>query len=348
MLVLVLPVSSLAQEANFAGEPLRWAADAEGGAPYIFKDPANPQRDIGFEVDLAQALARELQRPIQFRQYDYKSLIQGLERGDFDFAMNGLEITADRLKLVRFSRPYYAFRLLFTIRQDETRFQSLQECKAVGGVIGTLEDTAASRYLQERGLEYKIYDGQVEPYQDLDQERIDGVLFDLPIAQYYARKSLVNPRPAALRSAGNIRGRGYYAIAIKKDNEALARQLDAALARLIVKGQLRQILEKWHIWDETQEEFIRELLVGPRLAGLGGAGPQCGLLPTLAALAADRTALGPAGVFSEDDAIAGAAQARPGFFLLLLGGAVETIRLTIASFALAVMLGLSSSTFSNR
>src|SRR5439155_12168800 len=72
-----------------AADSLVWAADAEGGAPYIFKDPDNPQRDIGFEVDLANALANQLGRTIEFKQYEYISLFLGLDRGDFDFAMNG-------------------------------------------------------------------------------------------------------------------------------------------------------------------------------------------------------------------------------------------------------------------
>ena len=61
--------------------PLRWGADAEGGAPYIFKDPADASRNIGLEVDLAAALAKELGRPITFRQYNYESLLPGLAVG---------------------------------------------------------------------------------------------------------------------------------------------------------------------------------------------------------------------------------------------------------------------------
>src|SRR5690348_5856172 len=49
---------------------LRWSADAEGGAPYIFKDPNNPNRNVGFEVDIAQALERELGCRIEFTQYE--------------------------------------------------------------------------------------------------------------------------------------------------------------------------------------------------------------------------------------------------------------------------------------
>src|SRR5438132_7916853 len=39
---------------------LKWGADAEGGAPYVFPDPQKPERLIGFEVDLAEALAGKL------------------------------------------------------------------------------------------------------------------------------------------------------------------------------------------------------------------------------------------------------------------------------------------------
>src|SRR5947209_18644027 len=90
------------------GNALTWAADAEGGAPYIFKDPDHPEKKIGFEVDLSDALAEELGRRIVFKQYAFNSLFPGLERGDFDFAMNGLEVTPERKEQVRFTKPYYA------------------------------------------------------------------------------------------------------------------------------------------------------------------------------------------------------------------------------------------------
>src|SRR5438445_3836821 len=82
--------------------PLVCALDAEGGAPYVYKNPQNPEQYIGFEADIAAALAREIGRPIELRQYEFSSIFSGLERGDFDFAMNGLEITPDRKKKVRF------------------------------------------------------------------------------------------------------------------------------------------------------------------------------------------------------------------------------------------------------
>lgn len=84
---------------------LLWGSDAEGGAPYVFPDPTNPSRLIGFEVDLAEAIARELGVKARQSQNAWDSLIPALERGDFDLAMNGIEITPQRESRVLFSLP---------------------------------------------------------------------------------------------------------------------------------------------------------------------------------------------------------------------------------------------------
>jgi polar amino acid transport system substrate-binding protein len=278
--------------------PLRWGADAEGGAPYVFKDAQDPRHNIGFEVDLANALARELGRPIEFVQKDFKNLILDLNRGDIDLAMNGLEVTPDRRTKVRFTRPYYVYKLQLVVRAGESRFRTLEECKDHPGfTIGTMEETAAERLLDRLGITKNIKDGPVECYQDLLARRLDGVLLDLPIAQYYAKP---NPR---LRFTGPPLAEGYYAIAVKKDNEPLAAALDAALDRLLARGELERIYSRWHLWNEDQDRL--------RLAAV-----------------ADIT-----GESTNQFAFAH-------YFTYLLEGAGWTVMITLLSMALAVLLAL--------
>jgi polar amino acid transport system substrate-binding protein len=278
--------------------PLRWGADAEGGGPYVFKDPKNPSRNIGFEVDLAAVLAKEMGRPIEFVQKDFKNLLLDLNRGDIDLAMNGLEVTPDRKAKVRFTRPYYIYKLQFVTRAGEKRFATLQQCKDHGGLtVGTMEETAAERLLDALGIAKKIYDGPVECYQDLLAGRTDGVLLDLPIAAYYAKP---NPR---LRFAGPPLAEGYYAIAVKKENEPLAVALDAALERLLNSGELERIYTRWGLWNEDQEKL--------RLASVQDITQQ---------------AREP---FTFDT-----------YFPYLLGGAGLTVFISCASMLLAIALGL--------
>src|SRR5437879_7571860 len=153
---LMAAVSTDAVGQTETKRPLVWASDAEGGAPYIFKNPKNLQENIGFEVDIIAALAHELKRPIEFKQYSFQSLIPGLERGeqgDFDFAMDGLEVTPERRQQVRFSRPYYIYKLQLVARAGEERFQTLEQCRALGCKVGTMEETAAEHLLSDMRID---------------------------------------------------------------------------------------------------------------------------------------------------------------------------------------------------
>jgi polar amino acid transport system substrate-binding protein len=243
LLALLLPGGAAA-----AGDrpPLLWATDAEGGAPYTYKDPKDPNHNIGFEVDIVNEIEKEIGRPIVAKQYAFSSLILGLQRGDFDFAMNGLEETPDRAEKVLFTRPYYVFREQLVVRRGEKHFTDLDGVKAMGGVVGTLEDTAADRLLRDRGIKAKLYDGVVEPYRDLMLGRVEAVLLDLPIAIYYAK-----PNPD-LEFAGPAFAPGTYAIAVQKGNTALKARLDHALDAMIHDGRMRRILEHWDLWDDEQ------------------------------------------------------------------------------------------------
>ncbi len=230
--------------------PLICAIDAEGGAPYASKDPENENAFLGFEVDLANALSRELHRDIKLHQYEFSRMFAGLERGDFDMAMSGLEITPDRLEKYPFSRPYYIYDLQLVCRADEKRFNSLGDC--VGHkelVIGTLEGCAAERLLDKLGIAKRIYPGQVEPYSDCALGRIDGVLLDWPIAIYHGNK---DPK---LHFAGPRIEPGYYAIALAPQQAGLKPQLDAAIGQLLASGELQKIYEKWRLWTPDQKEL---------------------------------------------------------------------------------------------
>ncbi|HMO36475.1 MAG TPA: ABC transporter substrate-binding protein, partial [Gemmatales bacterium] len=183
---------------------LRWGADSEGGAPYIFRDPQNTSRYLGYEVELAEALGDKLGRSMVFVQNEFKELTNGLKRGDYAFALNGIEATADRQAQFRLSRPYYVYQQQLVVRADEKRFTTFEEAMSQNLVIGTMEETAADRILTGRQANKKLYNGPTDAYRDLELGRIDAVLLDWPMAATYARP---NPK---LRFAGEPFAKGYY------------------------------------------------------------------------------------------------------------------------------------------
>jgi len=227
---------------------LRWGSDEAGGAPYEFRDPDNPSRRIGFEVEIAEELAWRLGVRIEFVQTDWALLIPALQRGEFDMAMAGIEIMPERREMVDFAGPYYIYLQQLVVRADDTRTTSLDDL--VGRKVGTLTNTAAERIIRSApGIQAVVYDDNVRPYEDLAEGRIDGVLLDQPIALHYARP---DPR---LRFAGKPFAEGQYAIAVNKRCPKLRAALQKALEDMIRDGTLRRILEKWGLWNEAQTKL---------------------------------------------------------------------------------------------
>ena len=223
---------------------LRWGGDVQGGEPYVFQDPNDSARLVGFEVDIADALGRRLQVRAEFVQNDWSTLIPSLERGDFDITMNGLEVTPARAARVAFTRPYYAFSETLVVRRESADVKSLGDLN--GKRTGTLNGSYAFDLLRATsGVEVVLYEGVEEPYIDLEQGRLAAVLLDNIIASRYG---LVRP---TLRAAGTV-GDGVYAIAVRRDDTALHQALDAALGAMRREGELRAILTRWNLWDDRQ------------------------------------------------------------------------------------------------
>ncbi len=234
---------------------LRWAADSEGGAPYVFQDPKDPSKIIGFEVDIAAALAKQMQRTPVFVQNEFNGLIPGLGRGNYDIALNGLEITDEHKQVINFTIPYYITAEQLTVRvRNSTTINALSDLK--GKIVGTLKGALAERILQKMHddqhipMDIRSYDGQLNPYEDLANGRVDAVLMDAPIAMYY-----VTPNPK-LKNVGQPIERLEYGIGVPKENTALLKELNAALLATIKSGELQAVYEKWNLWNpQTQIAF---------------------------------------------------------------------------------------------
>jgi polar amino acid transport system substrate-binding protein len=225
---------------------LRWGGDIQGGEPYVYPDPSTPGRLIGFEVDIAEALAKELGVRSEFVQNDWENLVPSLERGTFDVVMNGLEVTESRVGRVLFTRPYYAFAERLMVRSGDTSMTSdLSSLK--GRKVGTLANSFAYELLRG-ATDPVVYTGVEEPYADLVVGRTDAVLLDDIIATRYGV-----PKPE-LRVVGDVR-EGYYAIAVRPADEDLHEALDGALAAITRRGELRQIVERSRLWNDRQEKI---------------------------------------------------------------------------------------------
>ena len=229
---------------------LLWGADAQGGAPYIFQDPRDPNHIVGFEVDVADALADKLgvkARPVQGQ---WEKLLELLERGDFDVAINGIEVNDEKLRVCELSNPYYVAAEKLTVRAADANAPR-DLATVTGRPAGTLPSSTAERILGRAGADVHTYDGgQDDIYKDLLLKRTDAVLLDEPISKYYGA---IEPE---LRVVDGSFGEVRYAAAVKKGDVALKAAIDSALADLAADGTLKKIYLRWGLWNpETAALF---------------------------------------------------------------------------------------------
>jgi polar amino acid transport system substrate-binding protein len=216
---------------------LRWGTDIQGGEPYVFEDPQHPGQWTGFEAEIAEALARELGVRVELVQNDWSTLVPSLERGTFDIAMNGLEVTDARKQRIAFTTPYYAFHEQLVARVGDKRITQLGSLRGLR--VGTLANSLAWDMLEASGAVRVSYEGVEEPFLDLGQGRTDAVLLDDVIVARYGE------RPG-LRVVADV-GTGTYAIGVRKQDTALRDALDAALSRMTASGELGTILSRWQL-----------------------------------------------------------------------------------------------------
>jgi len=249
--VFILALFSLTLSAG--AQDLRWGGDAEGGAPYLLPNPRNPREIVGFEIDLMNAIGRQLNRRSVFVQNQWDGLVPGLQRGNYDLAVNGIEITEDRKQQVNFSIPYYACGEQLSVRIAENSINSLADLK--GKVVGTLKASLAQRILERAGgMEIRSYENQNNAYDDLALGRLQAVLMDWPIAVYYSQP---NPK---LKFTGPSIERMEYGIAVRKEDTALLEQVNEALLALIKSGELWAIYKQWRIWNNETDKLFDQLV----------------------------------------------------------------------------------------
>jgi polar amino acid transport system substrate-binding protein len=255
----MIPSARSAEAPAADRRPLRWGGDSSGGGPYIIEKPGGAI--TGFEVELADYLARELGRKPEFVQGTWPQLPDLLGRGDIDLVLNGYEWSPALERRFASTIPYYVYKLQLIAHKDGP-VRSWDDLP--GKNVGVLKGSAADRYLEQRygnRIGLRAFDTGVTDVMDLVQKRneLQATLQDMPVALYYL------PEFPDLRPIEDPVEPGYYVIYVRRDDQELLGQLNDALRKAIrggKDGSLGRIYEKYHLWNADQEQ-LAALAEGP-------------------------------------------------------------------------------------
>ena len=262
---------------------LLWGGDAEGGAPFVEADPADPSQVRGFDVLVAETIARGIGRRARFVQVQWSSIDQSVERGDFAIGLSGVEDTPARRVRHAVTIPYFEFREVLAVRpEDRGRWSALADL--CGRRVATLGATMAYDILvaasDSHGVIPVSYDDDVHPFSDLMAGRVDAVLLDHIIAE----RSLHRLREAAFVVEPRAVAVGHYVGVLARADSVLRDSVDVVLRAAMVDGTLERIFRRWNVWDESQGALFRRVAGRERdiaVDGMVGAGSVWAYLPSL-------------------------------------------------------------------
>ena len=354
-LTLLLVASLVGVRAARAGDTLDdarkrgsilWGADQEGGAPYIFPSEVDQETLVGFEVDLAESLSKELALKVAFQQSQWDALPSMLQARKVDIVMNGYEFMKDRAEVMDMTIPYYVYALQLEVRKDGPiqSWEQLKSPKPDGEKwrFGVLGGSAAEEYLAEFGgaIEVASYDGVTDAMREVETQKLDATLQDTPIASFYA-KDFPN-----LRFVEEPVAPGYYVVYVRKGDRTLADALNTAFISLYRNGELKRIYSKYGMWNADQAQ-LGAIIDSGKFYGVAASLADA---PAPADPPVEPTEAAPAALSGSEPVVAPAAPAAPeksrlanlADYARLLGYASGmTVLLSAISFPIAIALGLS-------
>jgi glutamine transport system substrate-binding protein len=195
---------------------------------------------IGFDIDLARAIAEEAGFEVEFEQMEFAGIVAAISSERYDMAIAGMTITEDRAESIDFSIPYYDAGLILAVSADNEEITSIEDITA-DHVVSTRQGSTSLAYLEENtDAEISAFPEIPEAYQDVIRGSSDAVLYDLPNVLYYAETA----SDGRLKVVGNLLAGEQYGIAFPKGSE-LRDKVDAALQTLMDNGTYGDLYKQW-------------------------------------------------------------------------------------------------------
>jgi cystine transport system substrate-binding protein len=214
--------------------------------PFNSKDTKTGEL-VGFDVDIAKAVAAKLGVKPEFVTTEWSGIIAGLQAGKFDVIVNQVGVTDARKQVLDFS-PAYTFSgaELIQRKNDDRQFKTLEDLKGhkLGVGLGTNYMDMAKAV---GGIDIKTYPGAPEYLRDLADSRIDAALNDRLMVAYLLKQSNLPLKAGAMVGTGNP-----SAIPFKKGNPKFAQAIDDAMKQLEADGTFAKISDKWFGIDVTK------------------------------------------------------------------------------------------------
>lgn len=200
----------------------------------------NPDGEmVGFDIELAEMIAKELGYELQIEDMKFDGLVGALQAGRVDMVMSGMSADEKRKKNVDFSIEYNeSSEMLLSTKDAPVKDLESLSGKTIGVQLGSIQEEGAERLGEQYDFEVKKIDDGPIIIQELISNRIDVAYMDKDVALgYLEAQDLYGFDDPTSSSPG-------MAVAFPKGSD-LVEEVNQVLEKLEENGELQALKDKW-------------------------------------------------------------------------------------------------------
>jgi cystine transport system substrate-binding protein len=213
-------------------------------APFTFHDASGAL--VGFDVEIAEEIAKRIGVKAEFVEGPWDGLIAGIDANRYDVVINQVGITDARKEKYDFSEPYIASKAALIVRADNTditSFESLTGKKAAQTTTSNFGKLA-----EASGAEIVPTDGFDQSIALVIQGRADATINDsLSFFDFKKQQPDANVKIAATQANAD-----YSGVLLAKGKPELLAAINEALAAIKSDGTYATISQKYFGEDVSQ------------------------------------------------------------------------------------------------
>ncbi len=224
-------------------------------------DPTT-QQAVGFDIDVAQALAAKMGLSATIQRTDSAQIVDALLKKQGDAIISALQITPDLERQVALVAYFRAGQAILVRKGNPSGINGLADLcgKKVAVQVQSPEentiDEANGSICKDSKINKSIYPTDLQTVLILKQHGVDAALDDSPVAAYFVKQT-----PDQLDLGGPPFKTAPEGVAIDPKNGDLLHAIQQAMMAIYKDGTYRQILTKWNLLDG--EIPASEIVVNP-------------------------------------------------------------------------------------
>lgn len=205
--------------------------------PFTFHDTNG--KLTGFDVELAEEVAKRIGVKAEFKETQWDAMFAGLDAKRFDMIANEVGIRPDRQEKYDFSDPYITSAAVLVTNKSNTKVKSFEDIKGLNSAQSLTSNYGdmAKKY----GANLVGVDGFQQAVELLAQNRVDVTIND-KIAYLDYTKQKPDAPIKIVATGEDASSSGFM---FRKKSDTLVDSVNKALKDMVDDGTYKKISEKW-------------------------------------------------------------------------------------------------------